>query len=251
MSVTDKKTTHFGYKQVPVEEKKQRVADVFDAVAQHYDVMNDIMSFGAHRLWKKIAIDLCGVRPGQKILDLAAGTCDLTQRFSQLTGTTGQVVATDINATMLTTGRDRLLNNGIHGNVYFTRANAEALPFIENNFDCAAIAFGLRNVTDKQAALSSLYRVIKPGGKLLILEFSTPVNSGLSKIYDIYSFKILPVMGRLIANQEESYRYLAESIRMHPDQSTLIGMMVKAGFERCIYNNLAGGIVAIHQGYKL
>jgi demethylmenaquinone methyltransferase/2-methoxy-6-polyprenyl-1,4-benzoquinol methylase len=253
MSTTNeqKDTTHFGYQQVPLREKARRVAGVFDSVAKRYDVMNDVMSLGIHRLWKRLAIDLCGVRPGQRVLDLAAGTGDLTRRFAELVGEGGQVVAADINAAMLNVGRDRLLDEGMTGNIRFTQANAERLPFHDNSFECATMAFGLRNVTDKQAALNSLFRVIRPGGCLLVLEFSRPVLPGLDKIYDAYSFRILPLMGRLIADDEDSYRYLAESIRMHPDQQTLKAMLEQAGFERCDYHNLSGGIVAIHRGFKL
>jgi len=250
-SDNQEQTTHFGFEEVPVADKVKRVAGVFDSVAASYDVMNDVMSLGVHRLWKRLAIDLCGVRPGQKVLDLAAGTGDLTRRFSQLVGDKGQVIAADINAAMLNVGRDRLLDRGVTHNVVFTQANAECLPFRDNSFDCATMAFGLRNVTDKQAALNSLFRVIRPGGQMLVLEFSKPVVPGLNKVYDTYSFKLLPLMGRLIANDEDSYRYLAESIRMHPDQQTLKEMMEQAGFERCDYHNLSGGIVAIHRGYKL
>lgn len=251
MAITNDKTTHFGFEQVPVDEKQRRVAGVFDSVADQYDVMNDVMSFGIHRLWKRLAIDLCGIRPGNKVLDLAAGTGDLTRRFSRLVGEQGQVIAADINAAMLNVGRDRLLDRGISRNVHYAQANAECLPFADNVFDCATMAFGLRNVTEKQAALDSLFRVLKPGGRLLVLEFSKPVLPGLDKIYDVYSFKILPFMGRLVAGDEDSYRYLAESIRMHPDQKTLKSMMEQAGFERCDYHNLTGGIVAIHRGFKL
>jgi demethylmenaquinone methyltransferase/2-methoxy-6-polyprenyl-1,4-benzoquinol methylase len=250
MAGTDNKTTHFGFEQVPVEDKVRRVAGVFDAVADRYDVMNDVMSLGVHRLWKRLAIDLCGVRPGNRVLDLAAGTGDLTGRFSRLVGEQGQVIAADINSAMLNVGRDRLLDRGVCRNVRFTQANAECLPFADSIFDCATMAFGLRNVTDKQAALDSLFRVIKPGGSLLVLEFSRPVLPGLSKLYDLYSFKVLPLMGRIVADDEDSYRYLAESIRMHPDQQTLKTMMEHSGFERCDYHNLAGGIVAIHRGFK-
>jgi len=251
LAITNDKTTHFGFEQVPVDEKQRRVAGVFDSVADQYDVMNDVMSFGIHRLWKRLAIDLCGIRPGNKVLDLAAGTGDLTRRFSRLVGEQGQVIAADINAAMLNVGRDRLLDRGISRNVHYAQANAECLPFADNVFDCATMAFGLRNVTEKQAALDSLFRVLKPGGRLLVLEFSKPVLPGLDKIYDVYSFKILPFMGRLVAGDEDSYRYLAESIRMHPDQKTLKSMMEQAGFERCDYHNLTGGIVAIHRGFKL
>jgi len=251
MTVSDNKTTHFGFEQVPVDDKARRVAGVFDTVAGRYDVMNDVMSFGAHRLWKRVAVDMCGVRPGHQVLDLAAGTGDLSRRFARLVGEQGQVIAADINAAMLNVGRDRLLDRGVYRNVRFTQANAECLPFMVDSFDCATIAFGLRNVTDKQAALDSLFRVIKPGGVLLVLEFSKPVITGLNKVYDAYSFRMLPLMGRLIAGDADSYRYLAESIRMHPDQKTLKSMMEQSGFERCDYHNLAGGIVAIHRGYKL
>lgn len=244
-------TTHFGYERVPVTEKARKVAKVFDSVASKYDVMNDVMSFGVHRLWKRFAIEVSGVSAGQRVLDLASGTGDLAVEFSRRVGSAGAVVASDINASMLTAGRSRLVDKGIAGNVRYVQANAERLPFPDNYFDCITIAFGLRNVTDKDAALRSMHRVLRPGGKLLVLEFSKPVVPGLKPIYDMYSFKLLPAMGRMIAGDADSYRYLAESIRMHPDQQTLQAMMARAGLERCEYFNLAGGIVALHRGYKL
>ena len=247
---SEQKTTHFGYEEVPLQDKARRVAGVFDSVASRYDVMNDVMSFGIHRIWKRLTIAMSGVRAGQSVLDLAAGTGDLTMRFADLVGDKGMVVASDINAAMLARGRSRLIDNGIIGNVIYVRANAESLPFPANSFDCATMAFGLRNVTNKDAALSALYRVLKPGGRLLVLEFSTPTLPVVKPLYDTYSFKILPLMGKLIAGDDESYRYLAESIRMHPDQETLKGMMEHTGFERCDYLNLTCGIVALHRGYK-
>ncbi len=243
-------TTHFGYQQVKVEEKAGKVAEVFHSVASKYDIMNDVMSFGIHRLWKRYTIDMARARPGNRILDLAGGTGDLTKKFSKIVGPSGEVVLSDINSSMLGQGRERLTDEGILGNVRYVQANAECLPFPDNHFDVITIAFGLRNVTDKSAALASMYRVLKPGGRLLVLEFSKPVDA-LAPIYDTYSFKILPKMGKLIANDEESYRYLAESIRMHPDQETLKQMMEEVGFERAAYFNLTGGIVALHRGYKL
>jgi demethylmenaquinone methyltransferase/2-methoxy-6-polyprenyl-1,4-benzoquinol methylase len=247
--MTDKHTTHFGYQEVPVEEKAGHVADVFHSVASKYDVMNDLMSLGIHRLWKWITINQSGVRRGYKVLDIAGGTGDLTRRFSKLVGETGQVVLADINASMLNVGRDRLTDLGVVGNIEFVQANAEMLPFPDNYFDCITIAFGLRNVTDKDKALASMYRVLKPGGQLMVLEFSKP-DEWLSPIYDTYSFKLLPVIGKIVANDEDSYRYLAESIRMHPDQDTLKGMMETVGFERCQFQNMSSGIVALHRGYK-
>ncbi len=244
-------TTHFGYQQVPVEEKEKRVAGVFHSVAAKYDLMNDLMSFGIHRLWKFFTVQLAGVRRGQRVLDLAGGTGDLAARFSALVGPEGEVVLADINESMLRVGRDNLTNKGVVGNLEYVQANAECLPFPGNHFDCITIAFGLRNVTDKDAALRSMYRVLKPGGRLLVLEFSKPTVPGLNKLYDAYSFTLLPLMGKLVTNDADSYRYLAESIRMHPDQETLRGMMEEAGFERCDYHNLTGGIVAVHRGFKL
>jgi demethylmenaquinone methyltransferase/2-methoxy-6-polyprenyl-1,4-benzoquinol methylase len=242
--------THFGYETVDVEKKAGKVAEVFHSVAAKYDLMNDVMSMGIHRLWKRHTLSLSGVRAGQKVLDLAGGTGDLAARFSEMVGPEGEVVLADINESMLSVGRDRLLNKGIAGNIRFAQVNAEYLPFPNNHFDCITIAFGLRNVTDKDAALKSMYRILKPGGRLLVLEFSKPTSAGLNAAYDVYSFKLLPFMGKLIANDPDSYRYLAESIRMHPDQETLKGMMLEAGFDEVSYENLTGGIVALHRGIK-
>ncbi|MEA3274316.1 MAG: bifunctional demethylmenaquinone methyltransferase/2-methoxy-6-polyprenyl-1,4-benzoquinol methylase UbiE [Pseudomonadota bacterium] len=249
--MSDDKTTHFGYKQVPVEEKSGHVRAVFDSVASRYDLMNDLMSLGIHRLWKRQTVELAGVRRGQRVLDLAGGTGDLAERFAGIVGPDGEVVLTDINAAMLTRGRDRLVDEGIAGNLHYAQVNAETLPFPTNRFDCTTIGFGLRNVTHKQRALEEMFRVLRPGGRTLILEFSHPTNRPLQKAYDIYSFSVLPALGGFIARDADSYRYLAESIRMHPDQETLRAMMEQAGFERCEYFNLSGGIVAIHRGYKL
>ncbi len=243
-------STHFGFKTVRREEKVSLVANVFHSVAAKYDVMNDLMSLGIHRLWKRFTIDCSGVRPGQKVLDLAGGTGDLTALFSKRVGPTGQVVLADINASMLNVGKDKLRDLGLVNNISYVQANAEALPFADNTFDIITIAFGLRNVTDKDAALRSMFRVLKPGGRLLVLEFSKPTEAWLSKAYDVYSFKLLPAMGQLVANDRESYQYLAESIRMHPDQDTLKNMMQQAGFAEVSYHNLTGGIVALHRGYK-
>jgi demethylmenaquinone methyltransferase/2-methoxy-6-polyprenyl-1,4-benzoquinol methylase len=249
--MSDDKTTHFGYKQVPVEEKSSHVRAVFDSVASRYDLMNDLMSLGIHRLWKRYTIELAGVRRGQRVLDLAGGTGDLASRFARITGPEGQVVLTDINAAMLTMGRDRLLDQGLAVNLLYAQVNAETQPFPDGYFDCVTIGFGLRNVTHKQKALAEMYRVLKPGGRALVLEFSHPTSQPLAKAYDLYSFSVLPALGRLITSDADSYRYLAEFIRMHSDQETLRGMMAAAGFERCEYFNLTGGIVAIHRGYRL
>lgn len=243
-------TTHFGFTTVAKDEKVAKVAEVFHSVAAKYDIMNDLMSGGVHRVWKRFTIDCSGVRPGHKVLDLAGGTGDLTAKFSRIVGETGQVILADINNSMLNVGRDKLRDMGIVGNVNYVQANAEELPFPDDFFDCITISFGLRNVTDKDKALRSMFRVLKPGGRLLVLEFSKPILEPLSKIYDAYSFHLLPKMGELIANDAESYRYLAESIRMHPDQETLKSMMEEAGFEQANYYNLTGGIVALHRGYK-
>lgn len=248
--MNEQENTHFGYKTVKTNEKASLVAGVFHSVAAKYDVMNDLMSAGVHRVWKRFTIELSGVRPGNKVLDIAGGTGDLTKKFSRIVGASGQVVLADINDSMLKVGRDKLIDSGIVGNVEYVQANAECLPFPDNYFDCVSIAFGLRNVTDKDAALRSMLRVLKPGGRLLVLEFSKPPSKALSKLYDAYSFTALPVLGKLIANDSESYRYLAESIRMHPDQETLKGMMQTAGFARCEYFNMTGGIVALHRGVK-
>lgn len=246
-----KQTTDFGYQQVPVAEKAKRVAAVFDSVAGKYDLMNDLMSFGVHRLWKSFTLERSGVRPAQRVLDIAGGTGDLAREFSRRVGPEGEVVLADINGAMLEVGRTRLVDAGAVGNLHYVQADAQSLPFCDNCFDCVTIAFGLRNVTDKDAALRSMHRVVRPGGKLMVLEFSRPVVPGLGPVYDLYSFKMLPLMGRLVANDADSYRYLAESIRMHPDQQTLKAMMEQAGFGRCTYFNLSGGIVALHVGYKL
>ena len=248
--MTDDDTTHFGFSKVPREEKVRRVGEVFHSVAGKYDLMNDLMSMGIHRLWKRYTIEMAAVRPGRRVLDLAGGTGDLASRFSRLAGPRGEVVLCDINESMLHAGRDRLTDEGLVENLRYVQGNAEHLPFPDAHFDLITIAFGLRNVTDKNAALASMYRVLRPGGKLLVLEFSHPVVPGLGPFYDLYSFKALPLMGRLVANDAESYRYLAESIRMHPDQDTLRGMMESAGFEHCDYFNLTGGIVALHRGYR-
>lgn len=243
-------STHFGFKTVKQTEKVSLVANVFHSVAAKYDLMNDVMSMGIHRLWKRFTIDCSGVRPGHQVLDLAGGTGDITALFSKRVGPTGKVILADINESMLNVGRDKLRDLGLVNNIDYVQANAEALPFADNSFDIISIGFGLRNVTDKDAALRSMYRVLKPGGRLLVLEFSKPEYEWLSKVYDLYSFKLLPAIGGLVANDKESYQYLAESIRMHPDQDTLKKMMETAGFEHVSYHNLTGGIVALHKGYK-
>lgn len=250
MSKPSNSTTHFGFKSVPAEQKVAMVADVFHSVAAKYDIMNDVMSMGIHRLWKRFTIDCSGVRPGQQVLDLAGGTGDIAALFSRRVGANGKVVLADINESMLNVGRDKLRDLGLINNIEFVQANAEALPFADNSFDIISIGFGLRNVTDKDAALRSMFRVLKPGGRLLVLEFSKPTHDWLSKAYDLYSFRLLPFMGQLIANDKESYQYLAESIRMHPDQETLKQMMAEAGFSEVSYHNMTGGIVALHRGYK-
>lgn len=244
-----KNTTHFGYKTVAREEKASHVKDVFDSVSNNYDVMNDLMSAGLHRLWKKHTIEKASVKKGYQVLDLAGGTGDLAKAFTKQVGNSGHVVLADINLSMLEEGRARLIDAGASNNLSIIQLNAENLPFHENSFDLITIAFGLRNVTNKQQALNSIYKTLKPGGKLLILEFSKPM-SVIQPIYDLYSFKVLPFLGDLVAKDADSYRYLAESIRMHPDQNTLITMMEEANLKRCRFQNFTGGIVALHEGYK-
>jgi demethylmenaquinone methyltransferase/2-methoxy-6-polyprenyl-1,4-benzoquinol methylase len=245
-----KKTTHFGYQEVPVEEKVERVRAVFDSVASDYDLMNDAMSLGIHRLWKRYMVGMANIRSGQQILDLAGGTGDLVRLMANKAGSSGSIILADINVAMMNAGRARLLDRGIGSNVTFVQANAEQLPFPDNSFDLVTIAFGLRNITDKDQALVSMYRALKPSGRLLVLEFSKPA-APIKPVYDFYSFNLLPALGRILARDEASYRYLAESIRMHPDQETLQSMMETAGFKRCGYHNLTAGIVAVHSGYKL
>ena len=243
-------TTDFGFERVKTAEKAGRVREVFDSVAAQYDLMNDLMSGGIHRLWKRYTIELSGARKGHRILDIAGGTGDLTAKFSKLVGPTGEVILADINDSMLKVGRDKLVDKGYASNVRYAQADAQYLPFPDNTFDCITIAFGLRNVTDKDLALRSMNRILKPGGRLLVLEFSKPTNGMLEKAYDFYSFSLLPKIGGLVANDTESYQYLAESIRMHPDQETLKEMMGEAGFVNTEYHNMTGGIVALHRGFK-
>jgi demethylmenaquinone methyltransferase / 2-methoxy-6-polyprenyl-1,4-benzoquinol methylase len=242
-------TVDFGYQRVAAADKAGRVRAVFDSVASRYDLMNDLMSFGIHRLWKRFLLSQTGLKAGQRALDVAGGTGDLAAGLARQVGPTGTVVLSDINAAMLAHGRDRLLDAGIAAQLEYVLADAEALPFRDASFDCATIGFGLRNVTDKAAALRSMYRVLKPGGQLLILEFSKPVAPGLAPVYEAYSFGVLPALGRLVARDADSYRYLAESIRTFPDQPTLMAMMREAGFDGCRHHNLTGGIVALHRGW--
>ena len=242
------KTVDFGYEKVTPAEKTARVRGVFDSVAGRYDLMNDLMSGGMHRLWKRFALGQTGLRPGQRALDVASGTGDIGAGLARQVGASGLAVLTDINREMLSRGRDRLIDQGLAAQVRFLIANAECLPFADRSFDCVTIAFGLRNVTDKAAALASMRRVLRPAGRLLVLEFSKPTLEILKPAYDAYSFKVLPRLGGIIAGDSASYRYLAESIRMHPDQETLAAMFRDAGFDECRWHNLAGGIVALHVG---
>ena len=243
-------TTDFGYERVKTAEKAGRVREVFDSVAAQYDLMNDLMSGGLHRLWKRFTIELSAVRSGQTVLDIAGGTGDLAAKFSKLVGADGKVILADINAAMLSVGRDRLIDKGALSNIDVVQADAQFLPFEDNSIDCITIAFGLRNVSDKAKALRSMHRVLKPGGRVLVLEFSKPTSPLLSKVYDAYSFSALPAMGKLITDDADSYRYLAESIRKHPDQESLLEMVEDAGFVDCRYHNMTGGIVAVHRGIK-
>jgi demethylmenaquinone methyltransferase/2-methoxy-6-polyprenyl-1,4-benzoquinol methylase len=243
-------TTHFGYQSVDADEKAGLVKDVFDSVASRYDIMNDLMSAGLHRLWKRHTINQAAARPGDVILDLAGGTGDLAREFTKKVGPEGHVILADINAAMLRQGRTRLVDAGVAGNLSIAQVDAQDLPFADRTFNCITMAFGLRNVTDKAAALRSMFRTLIPGGKAMILEFSEPAKA-IKPAYDLYSFKVLPMLGKLVAGDSDSYQYLAESIRVHPDQETLKSMMEEAGFERCRYQNLAGGIVALHIGYRI
>ena len=243
-------TTHFGYKDVPVDQKQNLVAEVFQSVAGKYDLMNDAMSFGAHRLWKWFAIGQSGVKAGDKVLDLAAGSGDLSLEFAKIVGGSGHVTMTDINAAMLEVGRKKLTNKGIVGNIDYAIVNAEELPYPDQHFDCISISFGLRNVTNKEQALTEMARCLKPGGRMIVLEFSKPTIDWLEKLYDVYSFNVIPKLGKWLANDSESYQYLVESIRKHPDQDTLKEMMLDAGFDEVKYHNLTGGVVALHIGMK-
>ena len=247
----NERTTNFGFEKIPVEDKARRVSSVFSSVAENYDLMNDLMSLGVHRLWKRFVIDLAGIRQGQRVLDLAGGTGDLTKQLLKRVGESGSVTLADISAPMLDVGRRRLVDSGILRGVSYVQANAEALPFAENSFDRVSIAFGLRNVTVKERALAAMLRVLRPGGQVLILEFSTLNVPLLDPLYRAYLMNVLPRMGQIVAGDSDSYRYLAESIHLHPSQEVLLEMMKAAGFERCSYHNLSGGIAAVHRGYKL
>jgi demethylmenaquinone methyltransferase/2-methoxy-6-polyprenyl-1,4-benzoquinol methylase len=248
--MSNSETTHFGFETVNADEKAGRVREVFDSVADNYDIMNDLMSLGMHRLWKAYLLARTGLRPGQQALDVAGGTGDVAAGLARQVGRRGHVFHTDINAAMLAVGSDRLLDKGLGSNITSLVANAEELPFEDSSMHCVTIAFGLRNVTDKQKALNEMARVTRPGGRVVVLEFSKLVAKWLEPVYDTYSFKVLPALGQLIADDAESYRYLAESIRMHPDQERLKQMMQQAGMEDCGYHNLSGGIVALHIGHK-
>ena len=243
--------TDFGYTQVPLSEKVNHVRKVFSSVASKYDVMNDLMSLGLHRIWKHIAVSLAQIQPNAQILDLAGGTADLAIRMGKKLNDQGSVILADINKEMLTIGRDKVVDAGLWKTIKPVQANAESLPFPTDHFDIVTIAFGLRNVTDKMAAIKEMYRVLKPGGQILILEFSQVKSEWLRSLYDTYSFQVLPKLGKWVANDEGSYRYLAESIRKHPNQQTLLEMMQEAQFEQCHVHNFLNGIVALHRGYKL
>lgn len=245
-----KDTTHFGYQEVPIEEKTYRVREVFNSVARRYDLMNDLMSAGLHRLWKRVAIETAAVRPGMRVLDLASGTGDLARAMARRAGSKGHVVLADINDQMLRVGRDRAIDAGELNGLEWCQCDAESLPFPDASFDRVTIGFGLRNVTRKERALAEMHRVLKPGGRALILEFSKPTTAPLEQVYDLYSFSVLPILGQVVANDADSYKYLAESIRKHPDQDTLKGLMEDSGFDGVSYQNLTGGIVAIHLGLK-
>ena len=245
----NQKTTHFGYEEVPVEEKQEKVGHVFRSVANRYDLMNDIISLGTHRLIKRFTIELSALRPGHKVLDLAGGTGDFSLRFSSIVEDEGQVVLADINEAMLDVGRDRITDANKNHNVQFAQVNAEELPFADKTFDCICIAYGLRNITNKDAALKSMERVLKPGGRILVLEFSKPKNRFIGKAYESFS-SLWPAAGKLITGDANSYRYLVESIRMHPDQETLLEMMKSAGLINCKYHDVLNGICAIHLGFK-
>jgi demethylmenaquinone methyltransferase/2-methoxy-6-polyprenyl-1,4-benzoquinol methylase len=242
------KTADFGFQKVPEDEKARRVAGVFDSVASRYDLMNDLMSAGLHRVWKRFTVEQSGLRPGQRVLDVAGGTADLAIQFARRVGSGGEVVLTDINPAMLARGRDRMLDAGLAAPA--VQCDGEQLPFAEAHFDCVSVAFGLRNMTRKDRALAEMRRVLKPGGRLLVLEFSR-VWQPLQPLYDAYSLKVLPLLGKWVANDSESYRYLAESIRVHPDQEQLKTLMEQAGLERVEYFNLSAGVVALHRGYRL
>jgi len=245
------RTTDFGFEKVPLTDKVRRVASVFSSVAENYDLMNDLMSFGVHRLWKRFVVDLAGVRAGQHVLDLAGGTGDLARLFVRGVGDGGSVTLADLNADMLDIGRRRLIDSGVLKGVAYVQTDAESLPFADSRFDLVSIAFGLRNVTHKERALESMFRVLRPGGQVLILEFSTLKIPLLDPLYRAYIMNVLPCMGRIVAGDSDSYRYLAESIRLHPPQEELLEMIKTAGFERCGYHNLSGGVAAVHRGYKL
>ncbi len=247
----DRETTDFGYEEIPASEKQQRVGSVFTSVADNYDLMNDVMSLGIHRLWKRFTLEMCGLRPGHRVLDLAGGTGDLALRQAQIVGDEGQVILADINADMLARGRDRVIDAGLMNRIETVQCNAEILPFADNHFDCITIAFGLRNVTERGRALASMRSVLKPGGRLCVLEFSKPLYQPLEKLYDFYSFSMLPRMGRLIADDSDSYRYLAESIRRFPSQQELRQIMLEeGGFDEVEVHNMSGGIVALHRAFK-